>query len=160
MACNKPAAGTQAAANNPGAGQDAGTGFGNSAGATGAAGSSVMLRDAGPSYGSFAQRPCPAASTLSYENFGANFFGTYCEPCHATTVVGPARNGALVGIHFDDLPSIAAQRQVIWNMAGDQNMLMPPVHKPSPEERVQLGEWLACGARAASAITATDSGAP
>lgn len=135
--------------------QDASDAFGNPHADAGAS----TLHDAGLLYASFAKRPCPSASTLTYEGFAARFFDTYCQPCHASQRPIAERNGAPPSVTFDDLASIRAQRKAIWDQAGDQNTRMPAaMRKPTSEERVQLGEWLACGAKSES--DGEDAGAP
>ncbi len=109
--------------------------------------SSLPSFDASGHFLTFADRPCPPGSTLSYQSFGAAFFANHCELCHASSMTGLARNGAPVGLFFDNQAEIQALRQKIWERAGDENHLMPPVGSVAMSERVQLGEWLACGAK-------------
>lgn len=135
-------------------GQDAGDAFGNAAGhASGPPlvliddGGAGMLPDGAIVVLALSARPCPAGSTLSYESFGRGFFEHYCLHCHSTTLAGTDRNGAPQGVNFDTLDAIVAHKDAIWHMAADANMEMPAAGPaPSPTERHQLGDWLACGA--------------
>jgi uncharacterized membrane protein len=92
---------------------------------------------------------CPPASTLTYETFGAPFMESYCTRCHATDVVGADRHGAPTDHNFDTLDGILAEAEHVdaYAAAGPDatNTIMPPAgDAPSDEERLQLGEWLAC----------------
>lgn len=98
--------------------------------------------------------PPPSDALLTYDNFGKAFLKKYCVQCHAATVSGQARNMAPVGTDFDTLEGVKAKIPNIdaWAAAGPAftNRLMPPkgeYAKPTDEERLKLGEWLACGAR-------------
>ncbi len=94
---------------------------------------------------------CPAQSTLTYANFGQAFFTTYCQRCHASSVTGAARMGAPADHVFDQVQDIQLLSEHIDELAAAGpaavNTAMPP-NGPSPTqtERLQLGEWLACGA--------------
>ena len=93
-----------------------------------------------------AERPCPPHSELSYESFGAPFFSNWCQGCHGSARGAGERQGAPPQVSFDDAAAVRAQASAIWRRAADDNATMPPVGGPPPELRVQLGEWLACGA--------------
>jgi mono/diheme cytochrome c family protein len=111
----------------------------------------AVLPDGAIIYVLFSARPCPSDNGLTYENFGAAFFASYCQRCHSATKQGSDRNDAPSDLNFDDLPSIRALAPKIWGQAGDSNITMPAgAPKPMPDERVKLGEWLACGAPGAS----------
>jgi hypothetical protein len=65
--------------------------------------------------------------------------------------VSGARNGAPIQLNWDDLPTIRAYIDEIDAYAAGGpngvNRIMPPSEpRPSDDERVKLGEWLACGA--------------
>lgn len=109
------------------------------------AGAPAVVAAAGP-WTSLAERPCPEHNTLSYENFGAPFFLDYCEGCHGSARVAGERQNAPLDAQFDDVAHIRRQAAKIWLKAADDNRAMPPVGGPPPMPRVQLGEWLACGA--------------
>lgn len=102
-------------------------------------------QDDGP-FSSLAERPCPPDNELSYESFGGPFFLDYCQGCHGTARSAAERQGAPIGVYFDELEDVRLAADGIWRMAADQNRYMPPVGGPSAEVRRQLGEWLACGA--------------
>ena len=82
---------------------------------------------------------CPPNSSLTYVNFGKPFLDANCVGCH-----GP-RAPAL-----SDQASVKAARDSIDRMAAAGpnaiNTAMPKDHGVSTDERVKLGEWLACGA--------------
>jgi hypothetical protein len=108
---------------------------------------SLPMYDASGHFLTFEERPCPAGSTLSYQNFGSAFFSNHCEGCHGSSMMGLSRNSAPVGVYFDTQAEIQALRKKIWDRAGDENHMMPPIGVVTMPERVQLGEWLACGAK-------------
>jgi len=116
-------------------------------------GGAVLLPDGAIIYQSFATRPCPVDSALQYEDFGAQFFQTYCRRCHSDANVGMQRQGAPVGLNFDDVDSIRSLKEIIWNIAADSHTIMPPAAPvPTHDERRQLGEWLACDAPSSDAV--------
>jgi hypothetical protein len=85
--------------------------------------------------------PCPpGGTTLTYDNFGQEFFEEWCVRCHG----GP--NG-YSSRSFTTQADIQAQRDRIFINAAANNAFMPPgPDGPSPEEREELADWLACGA--------------
>jgi uncharacterized membrane protein len=100
---------------------------------------------------------CPAGGTaLRYTggtgpvDFGRTFMTAYCTGCHASDKVGLARQGAPDHANFDSLAIIRDHLALIDQMAAAgpsaTNTSMPPAGGPTPGERQQLGEWLACGA--------------
>lgn len=94
---------------------------------------------------------CSTTSTLSYATFGEPFARHYCVVCHASTVSGPARAGAPVGLDFDSVGGLRAAAARIDRVAAagpdHTNTDMPPGNpRPSLDERTRLGAWLACGA--------------
>lgn len=92
------------------------------------------------------ERPCEEDSYLTYENFGGPFMLTWCNGCHSSSLPDGERQGAPLGSNFDSLEDIRDRMDDIWDRAGDHNDTMPPVAGPEPDERTQLGEWLACSA--------------
>ena len=82
---------------------------------------------------------CPQNSSLTYVNFGKRFLDANCVGCH-----GP-RSPAL-----SDQASVQAAWDRIYRMAAAGpnaiNTAMPKDHGVSTDERLKLGEWLACGA--------------
>lgn len=99
-------------------------------------------------WSSLAERPCPDGSGLRWESFGGPFFFSWCTGCHSIDLAEGLRQGAPLGVDFDDLERIRKHADAIWARAADHNATMPPVGSPSQSERAQLGEWLACGAPA------------
>jgi uncharacterized membrane protein len=96
---------------------------------------------------------CPDDSTLTYDNFGSLFFTTYCTSCHSSDLDGIDRHGAPADHNFDTLAGVLAEAEHIdeWAAAGPDvvNTFMPPSTAddfPDESERLDLGEWLACGA--------------
>ncbi|HET8938087.1 MAG TPA: c-type cytochrome [Polyangiales bacterium] len=95
---------------------------------------------------------CPEASALSYDNFGREFFEAHCTKCHTAAISGAMREAPL-DRNFDDVKMIRALAHQIDQQAGagpkQQNQVMPPsgeAAKPTLEQRMQLAEWLSCGA--------------
>lgn len=93
---------------------------------------------------------CPTGSTLTYANFGKPFMESYCTRCHSSELTGSARMGAPSFHDFDSNFGVKA----VWmhvdetSAAGPAatNTGMPPDGaKPTKAERLQLGEWIACG---------------
>ena len=97
-------------------------------------------------------RPCPGDSALSSENFGAPFLLTHCTGCHHSSLGADERAGAPLGVDFDSLSDVRTRADRIWARAADHNADMPPAGGPAPDERRQLGEWLACGAPTAAEL--------
>jgi uncharacterized membrane protein len=85
---------------------------------------------------------CPADSTLTYTSFGQNFMQTHCVSCH--NAGGP------------ESPALSTLEQVRANLSevdraaaagpAATNTSMPEGSSITQEERLKLGEWLACGA--------------
>jgi hypothetical protein len=102
-------------------------------------------------------QPAPGAcETLTYDNFGAAFFYRYCLLCHHEDNVGDrARFDAPTGINFNRLSGIRQFLARIRLRAGIQGDMPPrllPVPQPTEAERVQLIEWLDCGAPTAAEL--------
>ena len=93
-----------------------------------------------------AERACPEESFLTFQDFGGPFFFDWCTGCHSSAMPEGERQGAPPGVDFDTLEDMRAWADRIWARAGDHNETMPPIGGPHEEERVALGEWLACGA--------------
>lgn len=94
---------------------------------------------------------CPQGSTLTYANFGQAFMDSYCLRCHSSTLTGGGRIGAPANINFDTQAEIQALAELIDEEAAagpdNVNTDMPPsAPRPTQDERLKLGEWLACGA--------------
>jgi len=101
--------------------------------------------DTGP-WPSLAERPCPNDSFLSWENFGGPFMLDYCTGCHGSGLELEDRQGATLGLDFNDVGAVRAHAERIWIRSADQNASMPPFAPPERDLRWWLGEWLACGA--------------
>ncbi|HEY4220804.1 MAG TPA: hypothetical protein VGO62_05660, partial [Myxococcota bacterium] len=100
-----------------------------------------------PPYESLAARPCPSDSALTWENFGEPYTRDWCTACHSSALDEAHRAGAPVDVNFDNLADVRALKERIWARSGDQNNTMPPAGYAPDPERLELGEWLACGAR-------------
>jgi len=92
---------------------------------------------------------CPDNFALTYDNFGRPFMEKYCTRCHAGYLHGADRHGAPLYHDFDSLLDILYVWEHVdqYTAAGPEsvNTIMPPDgDKPSMDERVQLGQWLAC----------------
>ena len=83
---------------------------------------------------------CPQDSTLTYESFGRAFFASNCVACH----------GGAESPNLSTLESIRANAGDVDKAAAAgpkaTNDYMPEGASLSREERLKLGEWLACGA--------------
>jgi cytochrome c2 len=67
--------------------------------------------------------------SLTYASFGMNFFATYCNRCH-----------------FWDQESAQLDGQVLTDVAGTQTFMPPSAPFPVAAERMQLVQWITCGA--------------
>jgi hypothetical protein len=96
--------------------------------------------------------PDPARPTVTYSGFAESFFASYCTRCHSSALTTQdQRNGATVHANWDDLPTIRSYLKEIDSLAAGGpngiNHIMPPSDpRPSDDERIMLGEFLACGA--------------
>jgi mono/diheme cytochrome c family protein len=135
-------------------GNDAG-GFGNAAGSAAMSPAFTLIDDGGIAvlpdgavvYRMLWARPCPQDSTLDYASFGEAFFQSYCLRCHSAQRAGADRQSAPPTVNFDTLEEIRARADTIFEVAADGNTLMPASGTaPSHDERVLLGDWLACRA--------------
>jgi hypothetical protein len=83
---------------------------------------------------------CPQNATLTYANFGQTFIGANCLGCHAGRQSPTLTTLAAVQAARDAVDRAAA--------AGPNatNTYMPKDHDVAVAQRLQLGEWLACGA--------------
>ena len=94
---------------------------------------------------------CPSTAPPTYANFGQTFFTTYCLECHSQAKLGADRQGAPVTIDFDTRSLVRENTSRIDKQAAfgpnAMNRLMPNAgHAPVPsdDERVRLGEYIAC----------------
>ena len=92
------------------------------------------------------QFPCPPQGTqLTYDSFGRGFLDAHCNSCHSAEA--GARNGAPESFRFDTLDEVHAHAARIFVRAAGPNTSMPPGPVDPPyDARMQLAEWLACGA--------------
>jgi hypothetical protein len=90
--------------------------------------------------------PCPpGGTTLSYDNFGFAFMENYCNSCHSAP--DGERNGAPDDFVFATQADVIAHADRIFARAADTNDSMPPGPDTIPmTQRVDLANWLACGA--------------
>ncbi|MEM1418398.1 MAG: hypothetical protein AAGH15_26120 [Myxococcota bacterium] len=94
---------------------------------------------------SFTTRACPDGSTLDWETFGEPFVRSWCTGCHGGGLEGrEVRGGAPPGVNFDDEAAVLGRLEAIYERAADGNLSMPPGGGPSADERLLLGEWIAC----------------
>ena len=92
------------------------------------------------------QFPCPQQGTqLTYDSFGRGFLDENCNACHSAEAGG--RNGAPESFRFDTSTDVRAHAARIFVRAAGPNTSMPPGPvDPAMDARMQLAEWLACGA--------------
>ena len=122
-----------------------GTLFGCSGGSTTPASQQQMALETGST--------CPDMEhpTITYSGWAADFFASYCTRCHSSTLTtSDERHGATIHANWDDLPTIRTYATEIDSFAAGGpngiNHIMPPSDPtPSDDERIMLGEFLACG---------------
>lgn len=100
----------------------------------------LLVAACGGSLGDPTGSPCPPGSTLTYENFGRNFFTQNCIRCHAGQESPTLATLDSIQAHASDIDKAAAAG---LNATNDS---MPEGTSIPREERLKLGEWLACGA--------------
>jgi hypothetical protein len=83
---------------------------------------------------------CPETSTLTYANFGQAFISTHCLSCHGSRQSPALATQSAVRAASAQIDRVAA--------AGPDaiNAVMPPDASLTTDDRLNLGEWLACGA--------------
>lgn len=94
---------------------------------------------------------CPTVDPPTYASFGQAFMQTYCLDCHSQGKLGDDRQGAPVSIDFDTRALVRENTSRIDKQAAfgpnAKNRAMPEAgHDPIPtdEERVRLGQYIAC----------------
>jgi hypothetical protein len=97
---------------------------------------------------------CAEDSSHDWTTFAKPFMDRYCIRCHSRDRSGGARQAAPLGHDFDTLEGVLVEAAHIdrWAAAGPDstNEVMPPEGPfPSRQERVELGEYLACAVRGA-----------
>jgi len=66
---------------------------------------------------------------LTYASFGKDFFATFCGRCHSWTQEAAQLDG-----------------ETIAGAAGTSTSMPPSAPFPTPDQRTQLVQWIACGA--------------
>lgn len=100
--------------------------------------------DDGTGEGSGGLPECAATTTETYDSFGKQFFADYCNSCHSA---GTGVKGAETR-PYETQAQIQADAEAIFEQSGGTNTAMPQgTKKPTDAERVQLANWLACGAK-------------
>lgn len=88
----------------------------------------------------------PGGTTVTYAGFVAPFLDQNCQRCHAAAATD--RHGAPDAYTFDTEAEVRAHAERIYARAADENDSMPPGPDDPPlEDRLALGEWLACYAK-------------
>jgi hypothetical protein len=95
--------------------------------------------------GTLAERVCPPDSVVTYQSFAAGFIAEYCTGCHSSEIPANMRQDAPPEVNFNTYEEIQQRADRVYARAADGYRTMPPAGGPTPEERVLLGEWLACG---------------
>ncbi len=90
--------------------------------------------------------PCPpGGTTLTYDNFGLSFMATWCNSCHSAP--NGERSGAPDDFVFATHADVIAHKDRIFARSADTNDSMPPGPDTiPPQQRIDLANWLACGA--------------
>ncbi|NMO22863.1 hypothetical protein HPC49_44005 [Pyxidicoccus fallax] len=95
---------------------------------------------------------CPSSGGPTGADFGRAFMEKHCLSCHSAAVTGAAREGAPAGMDFDTPEAVRQWAAAIDTHSaagpGGVNTAMPPASRAAPamDERLKLGQWLACGA--------------
>lgn len=90
-------------------------------------------------------RACPPDSFVTADNFGMPLMLSHCNGCHSAALPEAMRQGAPLMVDFDTVEDVRDHAEAIYTWAADDHEAMPPVGGPSAQERVWLGDWLACG---------------
>jgi uncharacterized membrane protein len=90
---------------------------------------------------------CSQAQSITWDTYAHGFFLSWCTSCHSSTLPGPKRQGAPVGMDFDTYAGVVEYADKIEYRAvtAEEKYLMPPIGGPDPKERELLGLWIACG---------------
>jgi uncharacterized membrane protein len=94
---------------------------------------------------------CPTANAPTYASFGQHFMETYCTGCHSANAANrhdaPGDQNydteADIKKHASDIDTQAASGPNATN-TGMPDLSGPVRMQPSMEERVELGQFLAC----------------
>lgn len=89
---------------------------------------------------------CPPDNVVSWENFAQGWIVRQCVACHSIDLLEGERAEAPIGIDFNTYEMVRAWgTNIFWRSAYD-NVTMPPAGGPYPEDRILLGDWMACQA--------------
>jgi uncharacterized membrane protein len=91
-------------------------------------------------------RDCPPDSSLTYANFGEALLLDHCTGCHGEAVDVGDRAGAPVDVDLTTQTLVQEWLDRVYARSADDNTSMPVVDNMDPDDRVRLGDWLACGA--------------
>jgi uncharacterized membrane protein len=106
----------------------------------------VLVVACGNDVGAIEDTEACDSSPLTYRSFGEPFLLDWCRGCHSSGLPDDMRQGAPLGVDFDDLDLVRAYAPMIAARATTATSNMPPASGPSLEERTLLGTWLSCGA--------------
>lgn len=91
--------------------------------------------------------PADACADYSWETVGAPIVLTWCTPCHSADLPLPQRQGAPMGVNFDDADDVLTQAQRVRARATGDTPTMPPMSGPDADERALLLAWIDCETR-------------
>ena len=91
-------------------------------------------------------RDCPPGSLFTWENLGEAIMLNYCVGCHSENLEEGSRANAPLGVDFNTHELTQSWLERIYARSADSNTTMPPIDNMTPDERQDLGDWLACGA--------------
>ena len=92
-------------------------------------------------------RACPPDSGVTWDNFAERFFQRHCTECHSAALEGAGeRSNAPDTVDLDTREQVQRWTLRIYARSADDNASMPPGGGTSARDRVELGDWLACGA--------------
>jgi len=91
-------------------------------------------------------RACPPDSAVTWESFGQGFVLSHCAGCHSSNLGAGERAEAPIEVNMETQDLVQEWLIRIYARSADENATMPPVDSVLADERVLLGDWLACGA--------------
>jgi uncharacterized membrane protein len=91
--------------------------------------------------------PTDACADYTWETVGAPVVLTWCTPCHSVDLPLPQRQGAPMGVNFDDADDVLTQAQRVRARATGDTPTMPPLSGPDADERNLLLAWIDCETR-------------
>jgi len=105
-----------------------------------------VTHDVAITVASLEERECPEASIATYTNFAGPLVLSYCTGCHSSALTDlAARQNAPLTVDFDTMDGIRTWAPRMYLRAADGYETMPPTGGLHPEDRIRLGDWLACG---------------